>query len=372
MANPGASLSGGNRLSALLQNQPNYNNGTALGGLAHVLQQYMAGRGVRQDSENQQGATDAYVQGMSAQPWVNPDTGEVAPAGSAGGQAGAMAALQGQQNNPYARNLAMQLMMEQAQTQGAEQQWQSRFDAQNQAQDARFDKQSAAQDARLREQLAAQERIAGMRQSNAPSGYQVRPDGSGLEPIAGGPADPNAPKPQKPLPTAALKLVREDQEALMTVDTLNSQLGQFSNLISEGKLNLGTFGNMASNARNYMGASDENSRNFASMKAMLEKMRNDSLRLNNGVQTEGDAQRAWNELIANINDEELVKQRMAEIAKLNSRAADIRRANIELVYSNFGIDPMQQQMGQTPPAMQVPPAGGNIPPPPPGFQIQGE
>jgi hypothetical protein len=141
----GDNLSGESRLTKLLQSQPNVNNGTIYGGLAHVLQQALMGYESGKDSRSQQAATDAYVRGMTAQPWTNPDTGEVAPAGSAGGQAGAMAALQGQQNNPYARNLAMQLMMEQAQTQGAEQQWQNRFDAQNQAQDARFDKKLAAE-----------------------------------------------------------------------------------------------------------------------------------------------------------------------------------------------------------------------------------
>lgn len=153
----GDNLSGESRLTKLLQSQPNVNNGTIYGGLAHVLKQALMGYEGGKDSRSQQAATDAYVRGMTAQPWTNPDTGEVAPAGSAGGQAGAMAALQGQQNNPYARNLAMQLMMEQAQGQAAESQWQNRFDAQNQAQDQRFDKQSAAQDARLQQQLAAQD-----------------------------------------------------------------------------------------------------------------------------------------------------------------------------------------------------------------------
>lgn len=174
----GDNLSGESRLTKLLQSQPNVNNGTIYGGLAHVLKQALMGYEGGKDSRSQQAATDAYVRGMTAQPWTNPDTGEVAPAGSAGGQAGAMAALQGQQNNPYARNLAMQLMMEQAQGQAAESQWQNRFDAQNQAQDQRFEKQSAAQDARLQQQLAAQEKIAGMKAETAGKYYAV-PTGSG-------------------------------------------------------------------------------------------------------------------------------------------------------------------------------------------------
>jgi hypothetical protein len=166
-------------------------------------------------------------------------------------------------------------------------------------------------------------------------------------PIPGGPADPNAPKPSKPLPASAVKLVRDDQEALMTVEGLNTQLGQFSEMIKDGKLNLSTFGNMKNQALNYMGQSNRDSRNLASFQATLEKMRNDSLRLNKGVQTEGDAQRAWNELIANINDEPLVAQRLNEIQQINERAANIRRANIDLVYSNFGATPPTTDSGGT-------------------------
>jgi len=47
--------------------------------------------------------------------------------------------------------------------------------------------------------------------------------------------------------------------------------------------------------------------------------------LNKGVQTEGDSQRAWNELIANINDPKVVQQRILEIQRLNQMASDFKR-----------------------------------------------
>jgi len=47
--------------------------------------------------------------------------------------------------------------------------------------------------------------------------------------------------------------------------------------------------------------------------------------LNKGVQTEGDSQRVWNELIANINDPKVVQQRIAEIQRLNQMASDFKR-----------------------------------------------
>ncbi len=110
--------------------------------------------------------------------------------------------------------------------------------------------------------------------------------------------------------------------------------------IDAGKLKLGPVSNIASQARNMAGMSDEQSRNFQSFQSTLEKLRNDSLRLNKGVQTEGDAQRAWNELIKNINDPKVVKQRLGEIQKINARAANLRKMNIDSIRSNYGMEPM--------------------------------
>ena len=350
------------RLAELLQSQGNLNTGDTFGGLAHVLQQYLIGRETGREMQEQQAAMEALTQGASAKPWVNPDTGETM--GEAGGLAGAQYALSQLQGNPTAGRLSSQLMMQQLDRDEENRQWENRFNTQNQAQMERFRMEQEASERRFQQQLAAQRELAQMRQSqgpSAPGGYMFTPEGT-LAPIPGGPADPDAPKPQKPLPVSAVKLIREDQEALMMVDALNDQLSNFSNMIASGDLNLSTVGNLISGARNYAGMSDENSRNYASFRATLEKMRNDSLRLNKGVQTEGDAQRAWNELIANINDEELVAQRLAEIQRINQRAAAIRDANIDLVYNSFGVERPGTQPQQAPqqfmPQQNTPPQNG--------------
>ena len=100
------------------------------------------------------------------------------------------------------------------------------------------------------------------------------------------------------------------------------------------------------------GVSTEQSRNLASFEANLEKLRNESLRLNKGVQTEGDSVRAWNELIKNINDPAVVKQRIAEINTINDRAANIRKQNISILRDNYGSEeldftPYESQKGAT-------------------------
>lgn len=142
------------------------------------------------------------------------------------------------------------------------------------------------------------------------------------------------------LPASALKMQQEEIEAIGLASGITADLSALKNQITDGTLKLGPIQNLASKARNYAGASNENSQNFASFQATLEKLRNDSLRLNKGVQTEGDAQRAWNELFSNVNDPKVVSKRLDEIQRLNQRAVDLRKLNVDLIRSNFGVTPM--------------------------------
>lgn len=152
----------------------------------------------------------------------------------------------------------------------------------------------------------------------------------GLIPRPNGPADPNYLRAKqdatpKPLSPGFQKAEDEILTDLQSLNTINGQLKRFGTMINEGKLNLGLYNNAKSQFQNYIGKSDENSVNYADFKATLEKLRNDSLRLNKGVQTEGDAQRAWNELFANINDPKVVVNRLEKIQEWNGKAATFKR-----------------------------------------------
>ena len=145
--------------------------------------------------------------------------------------------------------------------------------------------------------------------------------------------------PAAEMPPAALKMQDEHVEALGIAKSIQSDLSTVQNQIESGKIDLGLFNNFVAQGRNYLGRSTEESRNFASFRSTLEKLRNDSLRLNNGVQTEGDAQRAWNELFASLNDKDLVSQRLKEIGSINKRAATLRELQIDTIRNNFGAGP---------------------------------
>lgn len=123
---PGDRLTGGQgyRLASLLARQ-NVNNGTVAGGLANILQQAMLGMAMKEDRDlaredrdlalkDRADATDAnqaMARGLSAKPWVNPDTGSVAPNQTGvGGMEGAMYALGNLPDNAHAGRLASSLM----------------------------------------------------------------------------------------------------------------------------------------------------------------------------------------------------------------------------------------------------------------------
>ena len=148
-------------------------------------------------------------------------------------------------------------------------------------------------------------------------------------------------KPDKPMPAAALRMLQDELGAIATATSINADIGAIEQQIKNGKLNLGPLDNVMAKGRNMAGLSNESSRNYATFQATLEKLRNDSLRLNKGVQTDGDSQRAWNELLTNINDPKVVAQRLGEIKKINQRAANIRKMNVENIRNNYGAGPLE-------------------------------
>lgn len=156
--------------------------------------------------------------------------------------------------------------------------------------------------------------------------------------------------PPKPLPAPALKMQQESLDAIGIASSINADLAGIEKQISDGKLSFGPVSNAVSAARNATGLSSENSRNFASFKSTLERLRNESLRLNAGVQTDGDAQRAWAELFQNINDTDLVKQRLAEIQNINKRGTELHSLRVDSVRSNYGAEPLDSAAYSNQPA----------------------
>ena len=195
-------------------------------------------------------------------------------------------------------------------------------------------------------------------------GVMVDPSTGTFKPVANA-ADgtPMGGKPKPQLPTTALKMQQESLEAIGAAAGINADLNALIKRIDDGKLKLGPYARADAFVRNNTNNSNDNSRSIADMQASLMKMQNDSLRLNKGVQTEGDAVRAWQEIQANPNDEALVKSRLKIIAGLNARAVDLHKAGIEVIRQNFDAAPLDtSRFGVT----DSPLAPGSAPPAPGG------
>lgn len=185
---------------------------------------------------------------------------------------------------------------------------------------------AAREDKNWEREAALKRELAAMRATASGGSMVIDPDTGEMV------YSPPAPK---PMPAAALKMQQEALDAIGTAENSKKDLASYRGMIEGDKLNLGLVENAWSATRNFFGNSSENSRNYSSFKSALEKLRNDSLRLNKGVQTEGDAVRAWNELLANINDEKNVINRLSEIETINARAADLQRLNVDAIRSNY-------------------------------------
>jgi len=165
---------------------------------------------------------------------------------------------------------------------------------------------------------------------------------------------------------------REDEDIadIQSVQSINTQIDQILTKLDpkKGDLALGPINNLISQGQNLAGLSTPGSRDFAVLEATLEKMRNDSLRLNKGVQTEGDAIRAWNEITKYMTDPAVVTQQLKRVSELNAVAAQQRLQRINIRRSRNGYDPFNPaEIGygggvQTQAAPPPPPQTGGVEP----------
>jgi hypothetical protein len=145
----------------------------------------------------------------------------------------------------------------------------------------------------------------------------------------------------RPLPTSALRIVDEAQQAVAASAESKALVGAAIAKLEGGQVKLVAVRNLESRGRNFAGASNENSRAYADIRQSMEKLRNNYLLLAKGVQTEGDAQRAWNSEIGEHvqNDNALALQQMKKAQGMVDRAIEAQNARIETVYENFGTEP---------------------------------
>lgn len=163
----------------------------------------------------------------------------------------------------------------------------------------------------------------------------------------------------KPLPVGALKLQQEALDGLANAEGIAKQSEFIQGQINDGTLDLGPVANKWNALKNWSGFSDEQSLAYGNLEQTLEKIRNDSLRLNKGVQTEGDAERAYNEVVKNKNDPKLLAQAMQKLQSINDRGAELQKLQVNNIRNNYGAAPMNfDSINALPSPVPAQPVGG--------------
>lgn len=234
--------------------------------------------------------------------------------------------------DPRTSEMAFKLMMEESDRQRAAQSQQAGY---------------AREDAQWEKEAALKRELAAMR------------SGSGSVLIDPDTGEITQSYSNKPLPVGALKLQQEALDALNAAQTISQKSQAIQQQLQTGDLDVGPIENLISGARNFAGMSSPNSINFQNLETDLEKIRNDSLRLNKGVQTEGDAIRAMNEVIKSKNDPKALAAAMQKLDAINQRGAQLQQMQIDTLRQNYNASPFNyEQMGALPSAVPAQPSGG--------------
>jgi hypothetical protein len=132
--------------------------------------------------------------------------------------------------------------------------------------------------------------------------------------------------------------------------------------IEEGKLPLGAISNIESRTRNFLGMSTPESVRFADLMRDVNGAVNTILLAAKGTQTEGDARRARDQILANPNDPEVVKKALADLAKASRESQNIYRGTMNQLGGRYrGLEHERLEAVEIPSATPRAPA---TPPPP--------
>lgn len=152
----------------------------------------------------------------------------------------------------------------------------------------------------------------------------------------------------KALPASLQKAEDEDFAAIDTaqgvIEDITPIIGKLTPnpTTKKPELDLSRFNNIKFQAQAFFGSDDPEVQNYQELERNLTRFVNESLRLNKGVQTEGDAQRAANEVQAAFSKGSTSSMRRAleELKKINQRAATNRQNSINRRRKSQGVSPV--------------------------------
>lgn len=138
-----------------------------------------------------------------------------------------------------------------------------------------------------------------------------------------------------PLPVSALKELLGVEDALGGTQVLADIIGKNAARLADGSLQVNPASSLLARGRTFAGIATPGDVNYNEWQADLTKIVNESLRLNKGVQTEGDAQRAANELMS-ANDPATAAAALKRLAGFNQQAVELQQRKAALINGNYG------------------------------------
>lgn len=151
----------------------------------------------------------------------------------------------------------------------------------------------------------------------------------------------------EPIPVQALNQLLSVEDALNASQVVSDIIKKHADRMTRGELEVYPEDAIGARLRTAIGRTNANDVNVNEFRADMTRIVNESLRLNKGVQTEGDAQRAAQELMA-ANDQKTAARAMKRLAELNQRAVQLQRQKQALVRKNYGQDAEGNPLGQQP------------------------
>lgn len=145
-------------------------------------------------------------------------------------------------------------------------------------------------------------------------------------------------KAAKPLSTSAQKAEDEDFGAIDIAGNIVAETKDFMQLIDDKELSFSPLSGATDALSLALGGGDEDTLNRQSFDLFLQRLRNASLRLNKGTQTEGDAERALQEIVNNRNNTKAVRRALQDLQTANERAVEERKRNINRRRKTQGTD----------------------------------
>lgn len=167
----------------------------------------------------------------------------------------------------------------------------------------------------------------------------------------------------KSIPVGALNKLLEVEDALGGTEVLGDIISKNQGRLTSGALDVGPGARFLGSIRTRLNMAGQNDVNLSELNADKTKIVNESLRLNKGVQTEGDAQRAGEELMA-ANDQQTLLRAFDRLSEINARAVQLQRQKQSLINSNYGRVSDDDTLGSMPgaraPASAPGPAPGTV------------